>query len=67
MVRVKTPPGWEVQVTREMDERLQIETLGPFSLSRAQQTARRLMASRNPVEIAVEINRVEDQQESLQW
>jgi hypothetical protein len=67
MVRMKTPPKWEVQVTREENERLEIETLGPFSLSRAQQTARRLRASRNPAEIAVEINRIDEQQESLQW
>jgi hypothetical protein len=67
MVRMKTPPEWEVQVTREENERLEIETLGPFSLSRAQQTARRLRASRNPAETAIEINRIDDQQESLQW
>lgn len=68
MVRLtKTPPDWEVQVTRELGERLQIETLGPFSLSHAQRTARRLLADRNPAEICVEINRVSEQQESIQW
>ena len=67
MVRMKTPPEWEVQVTRESGERLQIETLGPFSLAHAQRTARRLKAHRNPAEVCVEVNRIEDQQESLQW
>ena len=67
MVRMKTPPDWEVQVTREENERLEIETLGPFDLPQAQQTARRLRASRNPAEICVEINRISEQQESLQW
>lgn len=67
MVRMKTPPEWEVQVTRERNERLEIETLGPFSLSHAQRTAKRLLADRNPAEICVEVNRIEDQQESLQW
>ena len=67
MVKMKAPPAWEVQVTRELDERLEIETLGPFSLSRAQQTARRLKSDSNPAEVCVEINRVSDQQESLTW
>ena len=67
MVRMKTPPEWEVQVTREENERLLIETLGPFDFTSAQRTAKRLLADRNPAEICVEINRVTDQQESLQW
>jgi glutathione peroxidase-family protein len=67
MVRMKAPPEWEVQVTREVGERLEIWTFGPFAISRAQQTAKRFRAIRNPAEIAVEVNRVEDQQEPLQW
>lgn len=67
MVRMKAPPLWEVQVTREKNMRLEIETLGPFTLSRAQQTARRLKADRNPVEFCVEVNKITDQQEPLTW
>lgn len=67
MVRIKTPPEWEVQVTRAIDERLEIETLGPFSYHRAQQTAKALRADRNPAESVVEINRIRDQEESIQW
>ena len=67
MTPKKAPPEWEVQVTREINERLEIETLGPFSISRAKQTARRLLADRDPAEFCVEVYPASYQERSLRW
>ena len=67
MVRMKTPPEWEVQVTREVGDGLEIETYGPLTNREAQLTARRLKAERPPATEVIEINRITEQQELLQW
>lgn len=68
MIRLmKAPPEWEVQVTRGLADGFEIETLGPFSKSRAVAIARRLKAERNPEENAIEVFRTADQQECIQW
>lgn len=69
MVRAstKTPPEWEVQVTRDCGERFEIETHGPFrNFSQALTLANRFNAGR-PANLIAEVNRTSENEESLQW
>lgn len=63
----KAPPEWEVQVTRDVGGRLEIETFGPLPFSRALVVARQQQGDRETADKCVELNRVTDQQESIQW
>lgn len=63
----KAPPEWEVQVTRDVGGRLEIETFGPLTLSRALAVVRQQRGDRESADKCVEMNRVTDQQESLKW
>jgi hypothetical protein len=69
MVRAttKTPPEWEVQVTRDCGERFEIETHGPFrNFSAALRLANRLNAGQ-PDNMIAEVNPTSEQEESIQW
>lgn len=67
MRQKEAPPDWEVQLTRWTDDGFEIETHGPYDNRQAQQLAALLKVARSNRDKAIEVNRISDQQEPLQW